>query len=277
LTLSGSKWEERLAPEERKGAYIDNSFPPDLPVALLRELREAANEVLGLESAGGPSGQEGPTGEEQQTAPDTQARDEEAANACCLIGEVWHIRYEEDNEAGDFPDRQDSALRHLARLLAEPHRRFGAEHFYPPPPGTALLPHLGRDASSDDQAMKEYQQKLKRLAEEIKEAADAHDTETAARLREEFEALTQHLDGEKGARKRGHKKRCGTPSPKEKADQALRVGLGRVTERFREKGLPKLADHLDGYICNKGGEWWYAPPPGTSPWHVSRPDPSSGN
>jgi hypothetical protein len=185
---------------------------------------------------------------------------------------VWRVRHEEDEAT--FPDQEGSVLRHLARLLAEPNRRFRALDFYPLPVGAAPLPHLGRDESSDDQALEEYRDSLKRLAQEIKEADDAHDAETAAKSREKFENLRAHLDAEMNARKRGHKKRCGTPSPEEKADQALRVGLKRLRERFQKEGLPKLAEHLDKYINNRNGEWWYAPPPDTAPWHIARPDTS---
>jgi hypothetical protein len=113
---------------------------------------------------------------------------------------------------------------------------------------------------------------MRRLVQEIKDASDARDTETVTKLREEFERLTEHVETEKAARKHGHKKKCGPPSPAEKADQALRVGLERLKKRFREKALPKLADHLDKYLDNAGGEWWYAPPPGTRPWHVTCPE-----
>jgi hypothetical protein len=195
----------------------------------------------------------------------------EPANVMRLAGEVWHLLY--GDEAGDFQDRQGSPLHHLARLLAEPNRRFAALEFYPPPKGTAPLPHLGRDDSSDDQALKEGEEELLRLAREIKEADDAHDTETAAKLREKFDRLTEHVESEKAARKRGHRRKCGTPSPGEKADQALRVGLEKLKGRFRTKGLPKLADHLDKYLGNSGCVWWYAPSPDTSPWQVTRPDP----
>jgi hypothetical protein len=82
--------------------------------------------------------------------------------------------------------------------------------------------------------------------------------------------LSKHAE-----RKHGFKKKCGTLSPREKADQALRVGLKRLKKSFREKGLPKLAAHLDKYLDNAAGEWLYAPPPDTSSWHVTLPDPSS--
>jgi hypothetical protein len=177
--------------------------------------------------------------------------------------------------------------------LAEPNRHIGILEFFPPPPGlasgrsektgrlevaeetgivTGRIPFLGRDASSDSRARKEYQARLERLVREIKEADDARDTETADKLRQEFETLTEHYQSEGGGKNRGHKKECGNPSPAQKANQSLRVALTNLKDRFRRKGLPKLADHLDKYLGNAAGRWWYAPPPGTS-WHISFPNP----
>jgi hypothetical protein len=199
-------------------------------------------------------------------------------NSLVWMGEVWFVCSEEDGKIRSFLDRPDSAIRHQARLLAEPNRRFPALAFYPPPPdqmppnaGAVALPGHGRDDASDPTAMGEYKERLERLAQEIKEAKEAHDTDEADRLQAEFDQLAEHVIGEK-AGKRGRRKKCGTPSPQEHADQTLRVGLERVKSRFRAKGLPKLADHLDKYVQHAGGEWWYAPPPGTSPWRVTHPD-----
>jgi hypothetical protein len=202
----------------------------------------------------------------EQAVPQTTG---DKGNILRLVGDVWHIRYEECEAS--LLDRADSVLRHLARLLAEPHRRFQALEFYPPPAGTAPLPHLGRDEASDDPAMKDYEAKMVRMIQEIKEADDAHDTETAEKLRTEFQNLGEHIGREKNARKRGHKNRCGTPSSIEKASQALRMGLTRLYDRFRKRGLEKLADHLEIHIHSDSGEWFYAPP-GTFPWHVTRPE-----
>jgi hypothetical protein len=160
----------------------------------------------------------------------------------------------------------------LARLLAEPNRRFDVWEFYPPPPGAAPLPYLGRDDSSDHMAMEKYEGDMTRLVQEIKEADDAHDVETADKLRAEFNRLEERVTEEKKARKRGHKKRCGSLSPRERAGQALRVGFNKLKARFRRNGLPRLADHLDKYLENGGGKWWYAPTPGTAHWHVTFPD-----
>jgi hypothetical protein len=205
--------------------------------------------------------------------------DRNSGNTLSLSGDVWEIQYREgDNrEVGHFKDRRDSALRRLARVLAEPNRRFRATDFYPPPPGRASIPYLGRDTTSDAAAIRNERAAAERLAQDIKEADDAHDTETAARLRKDFAALTEHLRGESAARKRGHKKRCGNPSPQEKAQQALYVALERAKGSFRTKGMPKLAAHLDAYLNCSGGQWYYAPPPGTLPWQVHGPGPSPEN
>jgi hypothetical protein len=221
----------------------------------------------------------------------------ESGNVIRLSGQVWHIRYEDQSgavEIADFPDRADSVLRDLARLLDEPNRRIEVAEFYPPPadktrdeavrdsarkgnlpPRSKIrLPFFGRDDTSDDQAMEDYRMELQRLAREIKEARDSYDIETADNLKADFDALSKHVEEEEAARRRGHKKKCGTSSPVEAGIQRLRVGLSQLMKRFRKKGLPLLADHLDKYIENKGGQWWYAPPPDTS-WHVSRPEPPS--
>jgi hypothetical protein len=264
----------RYAPEipvNALGADIGDKLSRFDATPLLDELAAAVMEdcaaQLRLPSPAAP-----PAGDSTATAPGGVSSQATAVNLFQLNGTVLHVHYEESGEEGVFPDRSDSVLRHLARLLAEPNRRFHALDFYPPPPGEAPLPHYGRDTSSDERAAKEYEERLRQLAREIKEADDAHDTETAGRLREEFERLAAHHKREKAARKCGHEKRCGTPSPEEKADQALRVGLERAKNRFRESKLPKLADHLDKYLDNGGCEWWYAPPPETSPWHVIIPD-----
>jgi hypothetical protein len=193
----------------------------------------------------------------------------EVVNSLQLVGEVWQVRYEA--ETACFKDRTDSVLRHLARVLAEPGRRFAGEEFYPPPPGGSALPRFGRDALTDNQAAGEYRAEMERLTQEIREANDAHDAEEAARLRREFDELAEFLPRERGFGASGRVRACGTPSPVEQAGHALGVGLERLKARFRKKGLPGLADHLDEYLSNTGGRWFYAPPPGTPPWHVSLP------
>ncbi len=194
-------------------------------------------------------------------------------NVLQLVGEVWHVRFEEDGKPGSFKDQKGSVFRHLARLLAEPNRRFHAMDFFPPPPGVAQLPHQGRDDSSDDMAMKQYERKLKELLQELKDAEDAHDIETIDKLRKEYLDLAEHVQKEKSARKRRHKKKVGTLPPDGKADQNLRVKLSLLQKRLLKTGLPKLATHLEKHIDNSELEWWYAPPPGTSPWSVSCPNP----
>jgi hypothetical protein len=204
-----------------------------------------------------------------------------------LSGTVWTVNYQD--ESGRFPDRKDSHIRHLARLLAEPDRHFHALEFhrlhalpgedrrrgrasrkpYAPP-----LAHLGRDESIDAKALGEYEKELRRLQQEIDKAQSRHDDAAADRLQKEFYALAEHVKKETAPGKLGHKRKCGPLSPAGKADQALRMGLSRLVERFREKKLPKLADHLKESLRNSECDWWYAPPRDTLPWHVTSPGPS---
>lgn len=212
-----------------------------------------------------------PANDETEQVPAPAAPPPETGNVLRLVGKVWRIRYKDGNEVGDLPDR--AHLPNLARLLAEPNHRFGALDFYPQSTGAAAIPYQGRDERSDAQALAEYEKEMRRLTQDIKEAESDNEPEEAERLRGEFDTLMRLVEGETGARKRGHKKKCGTGSPAEKADQTLRVGLDRLTKALRDAGLPKLADHLDKCIDNGNCEWRYVPPPGTSPWEVSRPEP----
>jgi hypothetical protein len=133
-------------------------------------------------------------------------------NVLRLAGEMWHVRHEGDGgEEKDFPDRADSFIRHLARMLAEPNRRFGASEFYPAPPGAAPLPHLGRDPLSDDRALRERKAEMYRLASGIEKAKADGDFATADKLQQEFYDLTELHEAEETARKLGHEKKCGPP------------------------------------------------------------------
>jgi hypothetical protein len=193
---------------------------------------------------------------------------EAPTNKIMLVGGVWHIIY--GKEKGDFLGREDSAFRHLARLLAQPNRRLRYEDFFPPPPGAAPLPYMGRDAASDKTALSADEQALRRLAQEIKEASEAGDSETIEELRRQFEELTKHYESERPG-KGGRKKRVGSLSPQEGALQSVRVGLSRIYERLCENGLPELGRHLDSSITFANAGFIYAPPPGTPPWHVHVP------
>jgi hypothetical protein len=107
-------------------------------------------------------------------------------------GDTWRVHYADAREAGRFQERTDGHLGHLAMLLAAPYQQFQIEDFYPPPPGASALPYFGRDDGSDSQAMQRTEARMRELAQEIKDAKSAGDTETAERLEEEFRALADH-------------------------------------------------------------------------------------
>jgi hypothetical protein len=65
-----------------------------------------------------------------QVAEGTVVNSNDPGNLLQLDGGIWRVRFEK--ETGCFPDRSDSVLYHLARLLAEPNRRFDALEFHPP-------------------------------------------------------------------------------------------------------------------------------------------------
>jgi hypothetical protein len=283
ISLGGPSETSRLAAElarlneagfgDRLVASLRSEFPAEEVQAILNASQDAVAPPVDA-TAGDvvASGAAGPT------ALDEARRQREVVNLFQRDGEVWRVRYEEDQEPKTFQDRKDSALRHLTRLMAAPRRKHGVEAFFPPPPGGSPLPSYGRDADSDETAMRAYEAKLWQLAKEIKEAEHDQDAHTAGRLREEFKALTNHVNSEKPARKIGRRKQSGAKSPREKAGHALNTALRRLYERFREAGLPNLAGHLDRYIRHEGGEWWYEPPPETSLWHVITENPSkNGN
>jgi hypothetical protein len=204
--------------------------------------------------------------EKPRTLPE---HEEQAVNSLLLDGQMWSVCF--GDEDSTFPDREDSGLRHLARLFAEPNRRFSPADFYPPPPGQAPIPNMGRDNRSDGQAMSAYERDLFRLARDIQEAEKDGDFETAAKLRTEFGQLSEHVESEKAAMKGKHRKQTGSLSPDEKASQSLRMAVNRAIERFRGKGMPNLAEHIKSFVSITIDVVMYAPPPGALLWEVTHP------
>jgi hypothetical protein len=237
------------------------------------------------EGEGRPGREAAPTPEDEPGAATKGPSQPETppVNTLELDGGIWRVGYGDGREKGSFKDQAGSVFRDLARLFAEPNRRFLAQEFFPPPPtdnwkppvkgAMAMLPHMGRDAGSDDQAMEALEKEIRQVAKDIVEADEAHDTETSARLHEKLSRLEAHYKTEGGHKQghRGRRSRCGTLPPGKKANQDLRVKFDKLRKRLQEKGLPKLAAHLDEYLDNSGGKWCYAPPPDTSAWRVTCP------
>jgi hypothetical protein len=49
------------------------------------------------------------------------------------------------------------------------------------------------------------------------------------------------------------------------------MSVRRACERFKQKGLPNLAEHIDRSIIVSESKVIYTPPPGTLPWTVTHP------
>jgi hypothetical protein len=185
-----------------------------------------------------------------------------------LVGEMWEVKYEE--EMGKFADRKGSGFRHLARLLAEPSKQFYPADFFPQPSGSLPIPHMGLDARSDDEAMKEYAREMWRITEEIKEAEAADDSQEAEMLRTEFDELKKHVTAEQKARNKGHANLVGT-APNRGMRATVFMSFHRLFNTLRKRKMPHLADHLEKHITANHGGCKYTPPPGTPPWDVTHP------
>src|SRR5262249_39366461 len=153
---------------------------------------------------------------------------------------------EQDEEAKTLQNRKDSAIHHLIRLLAAPGKEIGVEEFFPPPPDAvhSHSPTYDSDDANDEQAISEKARRAQQLAEKIKEAREELEPAKAAEMQKECHALMDEVAAEKAARKRGRKKKCGPRSPIEKINNNMSMAMSRLRDRFRENGLPKLADHL---------------------------------
>ena len=91
----------------------------------------------------------------------------------------------------------------------------------------------------DDQARKEYKQRLDDLAAELEEAREFNDYERAERVEEEMEALTKELSAAYGIGGRTRK----LAAPGEKARKTISKAVSRTLEHIKANDL-NLWSHL---------------------------------
>ncbi len=154
-----------------------------------------------------------------------------------LEGDFWTIAF----EGRTFRLRDVKGLGYIAALLARPGREV---HVLELVGATAEGVRSADDAPVlDDHAKREYARRLAELEEELEQARDWGDTERAARLDDEVEALTQEL-----ARAVGLAGRDRTfASPAERARISVTKAI-RTAIRLIDKQSPALAAHLDAAI-----------------------------
>jgi hypothetical protein len=186
-------------------------------------------------------------------------------------GEFWTIAY-----GGQlFRLRDVKGLRYIASLLASPgrdihvlelvsvatERRAGARARLAEDHLVASWPS-DLDPVLDDRAKEDYGRRLEELEVELEQARDWGDTERAARLEDELDALTQQLARAVGLRGRDRK----FASPAERARISVTKAI-RTAIRLIDKQCPELAAHLEvsiqtGRSCSYASP--SAPPPSWS-------------
>jgi hypothetical protein len=186
-------------------------------------------------------------------------------------GEFWTIAY----QGQTFRLRDVKGLRYIASLLASPGHEVHVLELVSaatggPADARARLAEDDAVASRpseldpllDDQAKKEYGQRLHELEEELEHARDWGDTERADRLQDELDLLTQELARAIGLRGRDRT----FSSPSERARINLTKAI-RTAIRLIDKHCPELAAHFEASI-QTGRSCSYttpgAPPPSWS-------------
>jgi hypothetical protein len=145
---------------------------------------------------------------------------------------------------------------HIARLLAEPGRRFRCDELLALEAGESRpLPVGSAVAATDARSLREYKRRLKDLADEVDAARGAGDGEQVAILHQEMERLEAHLGAvlRKGGRPRHF------VDTFERARQAVSAAIRR-TMKVLKSAHPLLWRHLykhlkTGSICE------YSPDP----------------
>jgi len=182
-----------------------------------------------------------------------------AGNVFQKTGQFWTISYE--GRTSQIKDIK--GLQYLHFLLAHPGEEFHAQHLLAEVEGKALNQgdavtmserHLlddGLNISSlgdagpqlDDQARKEYKQRLDDLGAELKEAREFNDYVKAERVEEEMEALTKELAAAYGLGGRARK----LADPGEKARKTISKAIGRALEHIKENN-ENLWRHLQNAL-----------------------------
>ncbi|RDY61686.1 tetratricopeptide repeat protein [Flagellimonas nanhaiensis] len=148
-------------------------------------------------------------------------------------GDIWEIEY-----AGESTGIKDcKGLHDIAKLLEQPEKQFHCTQLM----GT-VLDSKGTDVV-DDQAMNDYKKRIRSLQTDISEAEEMGHTSKVEDLREEYEALIDHLSQITGMSNKTRK----IGSSLEKARSAVTWRIRNAIKKIGEV-QPKLAKHLANSI-----------------------------
>jgi TolB-like protein len=173
-------------------------------------------------------------GDSAKTISEKSPKPKSASNGSFIKnGEVWELNYL--NHSATLKDSK--GLQDIAKLLEQPEEQFHCAVLM----GVVL--ETGGTSMIDDQALKEYKNKLRSLKVDISDAEEMGLYQKADELKEEYETLVEHLSQVTGLS--NTIRRTGSSVEKARAAVTWRI---RSSIKKIEKVHPQLAKHLTNSI-----------------------------
>ena len=260
---------ELIEPAIRAGLRLGAASVERRAVALSRRLRSL--ELLGEAR----HFVRGATGKPAAARPlPVPAEEPRAGNELRCEGDVWLVRRGEVS----FRLADRLGLRHLAKLLANPGLEIPALEMVAGLPeraeigvatenGLSVRPSGSDHAGEilDEQAKREYRERLQGLREDLDEAERFNDPERASRAREEMQFVGSELVGAVGLG--GRNRMAGSTAERARVNvtRAIRREISRIAEHDAELGRELGATVRTGAYC------CFDPPPQGRPWEIELP------
>jgi hypothetical protein len=152
------------------------------------------------------------------------------------LGDTWEVSC----EARSFTVRDSKGMRILARLVAEPGRELHVLDLVDAPP-----PGAHRDAGDagemlDEQARRQYRERVAALRAELQEAESFNDLGRGEHLRSEIEAIGRELSRAVGLGGRARRSGAAAERARVNVQRRLRDAIKRIA-----KHDPALEKHLN--------------------------------
>jgi tetratricopeptide (TPR) repeat protein len=239
---------------ERAGALLAEVLKTTEQLGMRRLQRQA----LALREQMNADRSVGITSAETRAAPDTAP--ERLSATFHREGEYWVIGY----KAPPFRLKDRLGLRYVSALLSDPGREFlaidlvaavqGGRGDSIPDDGVERVTLGGREPHLDEQARREYAQRLRDLHAVVEEAQAFNDRERASRAQAEIDLLTDELRRGMGL---GHRVRPAGPEERARASvtHAIKAALRAITEHDPALGQYLAATIKTGTFCS------YSPDP----------------
>jgi len=190
-------------------------------------------------------------GEERVGTATKRAGEENDYNLFRKVGELWQISF----EGRDVHLPEVKGFADLAALLRRPGEELHCAELM------GSVTSASGDTFIDDKARASYQQRIRELQEELEEAEKNNDRGRAETLREEREAIAEHLG--KSLRLGGRSRKLGDPAERARSAVTWRI---RSAIKKIEAAHPQLGRHLSNTI--QTGTFCSYTPEKTVHWHL---------